>query len=126
MEASISNEVITKQNEVYHTYETIRTSIVFSYLFNKLYNYASKYICLYYYYYILLLLLYIKIIMIFIRSYYILPSKVRTNERTNKVISSNNKIIHQEFIYYLRKLTFEGIYVLNSRKSLFPGVSAYP
>jgi hypothetical protein len=37
-----------------------------------------------------------------------------------------NKIIHQEFIYYLRKLTFEGIYVLNSRKSLFPGVSAYP
>ena len=61
--------------------------------------------------------------MIFIRSYYIL----RTNERTNKVIiSSNNKIIHQELIYYLRKLTFEGIYVLNSRKSLFPGVSAYP
>ena len=58
MEASISNEVITKQNEVYHTYETIRTSIVFSYLFNKLYNYASisAYIIInisyYYYYYI--------------------------------------------------------------------------
>ena len=113
MEASISNEVITKQNEVYHTYETIRTRPYVRVLYFHIYLISSTIrqvyllIILLLIYLIIIINISIKIIMIFIRSYYILPSKVRTNERTNKVISSNNKIIHQEFIYYLR--TFENL-----------------